>query len=44
LPAQAVQAAVRKAPAQIRDAPYRDHAQRAIEAFAGDCVFPVRLC
>src|SRR6266516_3720563 len=33
---KAVQAGARKALAQIRDAPDRDHAQRAIEAFARD--------
>jgi transposase-like protein len=35
LPA-AVQAGARKALAEIRDAPDRDHAQRAIEVFARD--------
>jgi transposase-like protein len=35
LPAS-VQAGARKALAEIRDAPDRDHAQRAIQAFAGD--------
>jgi putative transposase len=33
---KAVQAGARKALAEIRDAPDRDHAQRAIEAFAAD--------
>jgi transposase-like protein len=33
---KAVQAGARKALAEIRDAPDRPHAQRAIEAFAGD--------
>jgi transposase-like protein len=33
---KAVQAGARKALAEIRDAPDRDHARRAIEAFAGD--------
>jgi putative transposase len=33
---KAVQAGARKALAQIRDAPDRDHAQRAIETFARD--------
>jgi putative transposase len=34
--AKSVQAGARKALAEIRDAPDRDHAQRAIEAFACD--------
>jgi putative transposase len=33
---KAVQAGARKALAEIRDAPDRDHAQRAVEAFAAD--------
>jgi putative transposase len=33
---KAVQAGARKALAEIRDAPDRDHAERAIELFAGD--------
>jgi putative transposase len=33
---RAVQAGARTALAEIRDAPDRDHAQRAIQAFAGD--------
>jgi putative transposase len=33
---KSVQAGARKALAEIRDAPDRDHAQRAIQAFAGD--------
>ena len=33
---KAVQAGARKALAEIRDAPDRDHARRAIEAFARD--------
>ena len=36
LPAKAVQAGASKALAEVRDAPDRDHAQRAIEAFARD--------
>jgi transposase-like protein len=36
LPATSVHAGARKALAEIRDAPDRDHAQRAIEAFARD--------
>src|SRR4029450_1643030 len=33
---KAVHAGARRALAEIRDAPDRDHAQRAIEGFAGD--------
>jgi putative transposase len=33
---KAVQAGARKALAEIRDAPDREHAERAIEAFAAD--------